>query len=130
MKTELWYLALSVALTGILWVPYILDRMMVWGLMDTVGYPDNPKPQSPWAQRLMRAHANAVENLVVFAALVLTASAAGITTPAIGTAAMVYFWARLVHVVAYVAKLPWVRTLGFVIAWFACAVIVWQILVR
>ncbi|MEO5671886.1 MAG: MAPEG family protein, partial [Ramlibacter sp.] len=70
MKTELWYLALSAALTGLLWVPYILDRVMVWGLMDSVGYPDKPKPQSPWAQRLMRAHANSVENLVVFAALV------------------------------------------------------------
>jgi uncharacterized MAPEG superfamily protein len=130
MKPELWYLALSAAFTGILWVPYILDRTMVWGLMDTVGYPDNPKPQTPWARRLMRAHANAVENLVLFAALVLTAAAAGISTPAIGTAAMVYFWARVVHAAAYVAKLPWVRTLAFVAGWAACAVIAWQILVR
>jgi len=78
----------------------------------------------------MRAHANAVENLVVFAALVLTANAAGISAPALGTAAMVYFWARVVRAAAYVAKLPWVRTLGFAIGWFACAVIARQILVR
>ena len=130
MKPELFYLALVTALTGILWVPYILDRMMVWGLMDTVGYPDNPKPQSPWAQRLARAHANAVENLVVFATLVLVAQAANITSAAIGTAAMVYFWGRVVHALAYVAKLPWIRTIGFVVAWAACAVIAWQILVR
>ncbi len=130
MKPELWYLALSAALTGILWVPYVVDRAMVWGLTDTVGYPDHPKPQSPWAQRLMRAHANAVENLVIFAALVLTAHAMGISNAAIGTAAMVYFWARVVHAAAYAAKVPWVRTIGFTVAWLACAVIAWQILVR
>ena len=130
MKPELLYLALSTALTGILWVPYILDRTMVWGLIDSVGYPDHPKPQSPWAQRLMRAHANAVENLVIFASLVLVAHAANITSAAIGTAAMVYFWARVVHAAAYVAKLPWVRTLAFVAGWLACAVIAWQILMR
>src|SRR5512147_2510927 len=65
MKTDLLYLTYVTALTGLLWVPYILDRIAVWGLVDTVGYPENPKPQSPWAQRLKKAHANAVENLVV-----------------------------------------------------------------
>src|SRR5262249_28551776 len=37
-------------------------------------------PQSAWAQRLMAAHINAVENLVVFAPLVLTTRALGIAT--------------------------------------------------
>ena len=69
MKTELLYLALVTAFTGLMWVPYVLDRIAVGGLMEAVGYPANPKPQSPWAQRLKKAHANAVENLVVFAAL-------------------------------------------------------------
>lgn len=64
MKTELFYLTLVAAFTGILWVPYILDRLAVRGLNDAVGYPENSKPQSPWARRLMKAHANAVENLV------------------------------------------------------------------
>ena len=130
MKTELLYLALVTALTGLLWVPYILDRLLVRGLMDAVGYPDNPKPQSPWAQRLMKAHANAVENLVVFASLVLLAHAAGVTSTAIGTAAVVYFWARVVHALAYTFAVPWVRTLSFTIGFLAQAVIAWQILFR
>ena len=75
MKPELFYLGLVTVLTGLLWLPYILDRIMVQGLTDAVSYPANPKPQSPWAQRLMKAHANAVENLVVFATLVLLAHA-------------------------------------------------------
>lgn len=130
MKTELWYLVLVTALTAILWVPYILDRVLVWGLVDAVGYPPNPKPQSPWAQRLMKAHGNAVENLVVFAALVLAAQVAGVSNSAIAMAAMVYFWARVVHVLAYTFAVPWVRTLAFTVGFGCQAVIAWQLLVR
>ena len=130
MKTELFYLALVTALTGLLWVPYIVDRLLVRGLIDAVGYPENPKPQSPWARRLMKAHANAVENLVVFAPLVLLAHALGITGTAIATSAVVYFWARLVHVLAYTFAVPWVRTLSFTAGFVAQGCIAWQLLVR
>jgi uncharacterized MAPEG superfamily protein len=130
MKTEIWYLVLVTALTGLLWVPYILDRVLVWGLVDAVSYPANPKPQSLWAQRMMKAHSNAVENLVVFATLVLTAQAAGVSNSVIGTAAMVYFWARLVHAVVFTLGIPWLRTLSFVAGFLCQAVIAWQLLMR
>ena len=130
MKTELFYLALVTAFTGILWIPYIIDRAMVRGLMDAVGYPENPKPQSAWAQRLQKAHNNAVENLAVFAALVLTAHALGISGNAIATSSLVYFWARVVHAVSYAFGVPWVRTLSFTVAFLSQACIAWHILVR
>jgi uncharacterized MAPEG superfamily protein len=130
MKTELFYLALVTALTGLLWVPYILDRIAVRGLMDAVGYPENPKPQSPWARRLMKAHTNAVENLVVFAPLVLLASALGVSSPTLGMAAAVYFWARVVHAVSYTFAIPGVRTLSFAVGFLCQAVVAWQLLVR
>jgi len=127
MKTELLYLTLVTALTGLLWVPYILDRLAVRGLADAVGYPENPKPQSPWEQLLLKAHANAVENLVIFAALVLTAHAVGVTSTAVATACVVYFWSRVVHAAAYTFAVPWVRTLSFTVAFFAQATIAWQL---
>ena len=130
MKTELLYLTLVTALTGLLWVPYILDRIATRGLLDAVGYPANPKPQSPWAVRLMRAHDNAVENLVVFAALVLVANAAGVSNGTVAGAAVVYFWARVVHTAAYTFGVPWVRTLAFAVGFVAQAAIAWQILFR
>ncbi len=130
MKTELLYLALVTVFTGLLWVPYILDRVATRGLMDAVGYPENPKPQSAWAQRLMKAHANAVENLVVFAPLVLLASATGLSSPALGTAAMVYFWARVVHAVVYTLGLPWLRTLSFTAGFLAQAAIAYMLILR
>jgi uncharacterized MAPEG superfamily protein len=130
MKPELFYLALVAALTALLWVPYILDRIAVQGLLAAVGYPDNPQPQSPWARRMMKAHSNAVENLVVFAPLVLVANALGITGAAIGMSAMVYFWARVVHALSYTLAIPWVRTLAFTAGFLAQGCIAWQILFR
>jgi uncharacterized MAPEG superfamily protein len=113
MNTELLYLAYAATLTALMFLPYVLNRIMVWGLTDTVGYPENPKPLAPWAERLRKAHANAVENLAVFAALVLVAHAAGVTGPTLANAAILYFWARVVHAVAYTLKWPWIRTFGF-----------------
>jgi uncharacterized MAPEG superfamily protein len=115
MSKELYWLVLTAAMTGLLWVPYILDRIMVRGLMGATANPSpTDKPQSAWAQRMNAAHANTVENLVVFAPLVLVAQAAGVHAPAIATAACGYFWARVVHAAAYTLAVPWVRTLAFV----------------
>jgi uncharacterized MAPEG superfamily protein len=128
MKPELVYLTWVTLLTALLWLPYILDRLIVRGVPDTVGYPANPKPQSPWAQRLKAAHGNAVENLVVFAALVLVANALGISNGTIAAAALVYFWARVVHVIAYTLAWPWVRTLAFAVGFAAQMAVAGQIL--
>ena len=130
MSRELLWLTLSVGLTALIWVPYILDRLAVRGLIDAVGYPDNPKPQSAWAQRLMKAHGNAVENLVVFAALVLVAHAVEVSNAAIAGASVVYFWARVVHAIAYAFAVPWIRTLAFTVGFFSQATVAWQLLVR
>src|SRR3970040_76041 len=96
-KAELLYLTLVTALTGLIWIPYILDRIAVWGLVAAVGYPENPKRQSPWAIRLMKAHANAVENLVIFAALVLVAHLAGVSNSVTAGACVGDFWAGAVR---------------------------------
>ena len=130
MKTELMYLVWVTVLTAVIWIPYILDRIMVEGMTDAVGYPANPKPQSPWAQRLKGAHYNAVENLVIFAALVLVAQDAGVSNNATIMACMIYFWARVVHLVAYTFAVPWVRTLAFAVGFFCQMTLAWQLLAR
>lgn len=119
MNSELYYLTVVSVFTAVLWVPYILDRVVVWGLIDSVGYPVNPKTQSPWAIRLKKAHANAVENLVVFATLVLIAQSAGISNSVTASASVLYIWARVVHAIAYTAAIPWLRTLAFVAGFVA-----------
>jgi uncharacterized MAPEG superfamily protein len=128
MSTELMYLAWVTAFTAVMWVPYILNMIMVRGLVDAVGYPEDPAPLSPWAQKMKAAHANAVENLVVFAALVLIANAAGVSNDTTVIASHVYFWARLVHFASYSFAIPWVRTLSFVTGFGCQAAIALQLL--
>jgi uncharacterized MAPEG superfamily protein len=128
MTTELTYLTYVTLLTAVLWVPYILNLIMVRGLLDAVGYPADPKPLAAWAARMKSGHYNAVENLVVFAVLVLIVQSAGLNNSTTATACMIYFWARVAHIVAYTLAIPWVRTLGFAVGFFCQIALVVQIL--
>ena len=60
--------------------------------------------------RLYFAHTNAVENLVLFAALVLVLDALNISTTVTATACAVYFWARLAHAIIYAMGVAVLRT--------------------
>jgi uncharacterized MAPEG superfamily protein len=125
MTREIFWLTLSVILTGVMWVPYLVDRIRVRGLM---GAMDNPKPkakaQAAWAQRLYFAHTNAVDNLVLFAPLVLILDSRNISTDLTAATCAVYFWARLVYAIVYAAGIPVLRTVAFTVGWLACAALV------
>jgi uncharacterized MAPEG superfamily protein len=113
MTAELYWMTLTVLMTALFWLPYVLDRYALRGpwpaLTDTK--PEGGGPHSIWAQRAIRAHANAVENLAIFVPAVLTAHALNLSTPATRTAAAVYFFARLGHFLDYTAGIPVARTL-------------------
>lgn len=128
MTPELKYLAWSALLTSLLWIPYILNVIVVNGLNNAVGYPEGGLKMSPWAERLKKAHYNGVENLAVFGALVLVANAMEISNPATNAAAAAYFWARLLHPAFYALAIPWLRTLSFLVAWGGLICIAWHIL--
>jgi uncharacterized MAPEG superfamily protein len=114
MSKELYWLTLTVVMTGLLWAPYILDRIVVRGLMGAMANPSpNERAQSPWAQRMMAAHLNAVENLAVFAPLVLIAHVLNIHSATTIAACQLYFWCRLAHAIVYTAGIPVLRTLAF-----------------
>ncbi|MCB1487243.1 MAG: MAPEG family protein [Bauldia sp.] len=129
MSNELFWLTLTVIMTGLIWVPYILDRFATRGIMGTFANPmPDSLPPSAWAYRTKNAHANAVENLVVFAPLVLILQDLGISTAATVTACAVFFWARLVHLVVYALGIPVVRTLAFLVGFGAQVVLALAIL--
>jgi hypothetical protein len=47
MSKEIFWLVLTVAMTGLFWAPYILDRIMVRGLAGAMANPSpNEKAQS------------------------------------------------------------------------------------
>jgi uncharacterized MAPEG superfamily protein len=128
MKSEMSSLVSVSTFTGLLWVPYVLNRMAVRGIASTVGYPADPPPLSPWAQRLRAAHANAVENLVVFAALVLAAQAVGVSTPLTSLASALYLWSRVAHAITYTLRVSWLRTVAFTAGFVAQMMIAWVLL--
>ncbi len=124
MTRELFWLTLTVILTGLLWVPYILNRIQVRGLTGAMANPTrNDKPHAEWASRLMFAHDNAVENLVLFAALVLILAQLDYSTKWTALACAVYFWARVAHVIVYTMGVPVFRTLSFAVGFAAQAVL-------
>jgi uncharacterized MAPEG superfamily protein len=41
---------------------------------------------------------------------------------------MAYFWARVVHLLAYTFKVPWVRTIAFTVGFVAQMTLAWQLL--
>ncbi|MFL0802790.1 MAG: MAPEG family protein [Agarilytica sp.] len=113
---ELYWLVLTVLMTALFWVPYIINRIIENGLITALR---TPKPDSPpkaqWANRMMRAHENAVENLVLFAPLVLAVHMLGQSSATTLLACQVYFFARLSHYVVYSAGIPYLRTVAFFI---------------
>lgn len=130
MTQELYWLSLTVLMTALFWLPYVLNRIAVRGLILTITdtKAEDGRTPSLWAQRAQAAHKNAVENLVIFAAAVLIAHAANLSTPETQTAAMVYFFARLVHFLVYTFGIPVLRTVSFAVGWAAQIVILCAIL--
>ena len=110
---EIEILVLVCVMTAVMWVPYILERIYRQGLFATVGYHDSSPAVAAWAQRAQKAHRNAVENLVLFAALLLAAVASDATSGITLLASQVYVFARIVHYLCYVLAVPWIRTLAF-----------------
>jgi uncharacterized MAPEG superfamily protein len=120
MTRELFWLTLTVILTGFLWLPYVLNRVIVRGLSGAMANPSrSDKPHAPWASRLMFAHDNAVENLIIFAPLVLILNAIDYSSKWTVLACAVYFWSRLAHAIVYTLGIPVVRTLAFTVGGLA-----------
>ena len=123
ISRELYWLVLTTALTGILWIPYILQLIRELGLKGALWDPTGEHGlHAPWAQRSKRAHLNAVENLVVFAPLVLIAELLNATNSNTAIAATLFFWVRLTHALVYTAGLPVARTVIF-LGGFGCQAI-------
>lgn len=126
METTLYYLALSGVLTVLLWTPYILARVFVWGLPTFLNnYPDGfpqKQPEPPlWAIRAQRAHLNMVETMPAFIAVVIAAllmqDVNTMKGDTIALWAEVFFMARVLYAVVYIAGIPYLRTPVYLVSW-------------
>jgi uncharacterized MAPEG superfamily protein len=133
MTIELRYLLFTAILTGALWIPVVIGYVSARGPLKPQDYKTAPTSKLPdWVNRANRAHVNAVESLAPFAAVVLVAHAAGVSTPLTVLGATVYFWARLAHAVVHIAGVPVLRarTVIFTVGFFAFLTIAIEILRR
>jgi len=122
MSPELKYLAFTALLTASLWIPYIVAQVVSNGLLQPMNYVDpTPRPVPLWGQRANRAHMNAVETFAPFAALVILVQLTGKNNPTTAFWAMSYFWLRLAHAIVFLAAIPYVRTLIFVLG-YVCVI--------
>ncbi|MEX0729949.1 MAG: MAPEG family protein [Aquisalimonadaceae bacterium] len=132
MKTspDLFWLAATCMFTALLWMPYVANRFKELGPPGWAWFPQpDPPPRAPWAERAMRAHMNAIENLVVFGPLVVAIHAAGWSSALTAAACQVYFWARVGHFAVCILGLPIVpRTIAFLTGVGAQIVLGWTVL--
>lgn len=116
---ELQYTALTALFTGALWVPIVLNRFGEMGLWKALKNPEpDVRPHADWAYRLVNAHRNAIENLVVFAPLAIMVHVLQLGTAATATAAAIFFFARVAHALIYAFGIPVLRTLAFAAGFF------------
>ena len=110
MSLDFQMLVWSIALAFIQMVVAVSGCVLQVGLPKLAGNRDGLSPMSGWVGRAQRAHLNMLENLVLFAPLVLIADIASRNNAATGLGAQIFFWARLVYAVVYVIGIPWLRT--------------------
>lgn len=110
MKPELMLLAWAVVLAVAQMLVAVTGHMLQVGLPALAGNREGVAPATGWAGRAARAHRNMIENLVLFAALILIAAVAGKTSDMTLLGAQIFFWARLAYAFVYLAGIPWLRT--------------------
>ncbi|ATQ66554.1 MULTISPECIES: MAPEG family protein [Methylosinus] len=122
LTPELYWTVLTAGLASVLWIPYILQRILELGPIEAFRDPlHEVATRAPWAQRAKSAHLNMIENLLVFAVLAVTIQIVGGGTTATAIAAPLFFATRATHYVIYSLGLPWLRTPMFLIG-FGCQV--------
>jgi uncharacterized MAPEG superfamily protein len=95
---------------------------MTHGPLAAENYTDpKPRPVPLWGDRANRAHLNAVETFAPFAALVLLIQVTGKANAMTAFWAISYFWLRVAHAVVFLAAIPYIRTLVFLLG-YVCIV--------
>jgi uncharacterized MAPEG superfamily protein len=115
MSFEMLVLGFTTLLLMFAWLPGSVAKYQTYGWnwllsnCSTEGLPPLPE----WGQRCVRADKNLRENYPAFAIAVLLLAFTGGFTPGTALASAVFLAARLVHMAAYLAGIPWLRNLAW-----------------
>ena len=127
MTTTLTLLIYMAVLTWLALLAASLIRANGWtlpGMMIAMGNRDNLPAATPLAARADRAARNTVEGFILFAAIALTAHAAGIASPKVALGAEVFFWSRILYIPIYYAGIAYLRTVVWTVGFAGLAMMI------
>jgi uncharacterized MAPEG superfamily protein len=116
MSPDLKYLLFSVILTFVQMLVAVTFANFALGLPTLAGNREGLSDLPGIGGRAKRAHLNMLENIVLFAALVLIAAVGGKANAMTAMGAMIFFWGRLAYAIIYVAGIPWLRTVAWTVS--------------
>ena len=123
VSTELLATTFIAIFTGIIWIPIILNRLVEMGAWKALQNPEpDIRPTADWAYRLVNAHRNAIENLVVFAPLAIIVHVLQLGDGLTELAAIIFVINRVAHTIIYTFGIPLLRTIVFATG-FGCQVV-------
>ena len=128
MKPELMLLLWAVALAVVQMLIAVSAATLQVGLPMLAGNRENMPVLTGWTGRANRAHHNMIENLVLFAALVLICAVTGKTNQTTLLGAQIFFWARVAYAAIYLAGIPWLRTGAWLVSIVGLLLIFLQLL--
>lgn len=127
MSIELKMLLYSV----IVLVTLLLLQTLVGIFQNGVGYTLSPRDEGSdgvgYGARLERAFYNMLETFPIFAAVVLMVEATESWTSITAMGAQLYFWGRVFYVPTYVAGIPLLRSIIWLVATFGMTLIAWEL---
>ncbi len=124
MKLLVWSTILAAAQTFVAAVGTISQV----GIVTAAGNRENMPAFKGWVGRAHRAHHNLLENLILFAILVLAAQALDRLNAMTALGAELFLGARVAYAIIYVAGVIWVRTLLYAISLAGLVLIFLQLL--
>jgi uncharacterized MAPEG superfamily protein len=128
MSIELKMLLFTVALFFVQLIAQIVAELSQHGLRYMVSPRDEWKNPTGVASRIERSYFNLLETLGPFAALVLVVLYTGNANANTALGAQIYFWGRVLYFPAYIAGIPWLRTIIWTISTCGLALILWEML--
>jgi uncharacterized MAPEG superfamily protein len=128
MTVEFQLLIWSLGLTFVQMLVAVVGTVLYLGIPKAAANRERLPEITGWAGRARRAHLNMIENMVLFAPLIIIADIAGRDNGMTQLGAQLFFWARLAYAVIYVAGIPYLRTLAWLVSVVGLVMIFRQLL--
>ena len=129
MTIELTMLLYSAGLLMLVLLIQATAGILANGLLAQAGSRDDLPEKQVFHARVTRLRDNSIENLLMFAPVVLVANLAGVSNDMTVLGAQLFFYERVVHAVIYLAAVPLIRPVPFAVAWVGIIMIARQLLV-